>query len=448
MTIQRLMKDESGVALGLAVIMIALIGVMGAGLLVFVQRDLETIVEVNQGQKAFEVADAGVQATRRQLLSDATEQLYDSNTDSNSDWAYVGGSGRPGRDLTFDGNTLSVRIQYLLPSTKSSQLTSGDYAPELVPEGQTDYPEPKDFFKVTSEGTAGEARRKIEAIYSTEDLDVPKGYYTPQEVTISGTACIRGVSVFSRGNATFDGSGGCDLPGGGKSHFSADPDAAYGDWENPPFNATPRPSDLAGVGTPKRISGSTQLGTRDFDSTTTPKKFVAETPPNSRQRTNEISFPFDHALPDVDFLRDKARTDGTYYEVSGGTESVSSWPSGSDSSTVVFYRFTSSGSNTLKWGVSGTCTDGSSKQGTLVVENGNFTVQPSKALFRGAVVVRGGEVADGTVDDTGKTCLEGFINAEGNIKIAGNVGPVSSEEAAKRPGWYDVKLWSWRELYE
>jgi hypothetical protein len=127
---------------------------------------------------------------------------------------------------------------------------------------------------------------------------------------------------------------------------------------------------------------------------------------------------------------------------------VSSWPSDSDSSTVVFYRFTNSGSNTLKWGVSGTCTDDPPKQGTLVVENGNFTMQPSQALFRGAVVVRGGEGADGTADDTEKTCLEGSINAEGSIKIAGNVSPMSFEEAGKRPGWYDARLWSWREVHE
>jgi hypothetical protein len=432
----------------------SLIGVMGAGLLVFVQRDLETIVEVNQGQKAFEVADAGVQAGRRQLLSDATADattnIYDNNaSNGDSPWSPVPRADAPngGKNLTFDGKSANVRIQYLLPSNTEEEIGRPNHAPERVTVGD-DYAEPRDFFKITSEGTAGEARRKIEAIYSTEDLDVPKGFYTSEEVAISGAACIRGVSVFSRGNATFDGSGGCDLPDGGKSHFSDDPDAAYGDWENPPFNATPRSSDLAGVGTPKRISGSTHLGTRDFDSATTPKKFVAEVPPDRRQRLNEMSFPFDYALPDVDFLRDKARTDGTYYEVSGGTVSVSSWPSDSDFSTVVFYRFTSSSSNTLKWGVSGTCTDDPPKQGTLVVENGNFTMQPSKALFRGAVVVRGGEGADGTVDDTEKTCLEGFINAQGSIEIAGNVSPMSSEEAGKRPGWYDARLWSWREVHE
>ena len=58
-------------ALGLAVIMIVLIGVMGAGLLTFVRSDLEAVVEVNQGQRALSLADAGVQAARRQLRSDA-----------------------------------------------------------------------------------------------------------------------------------------------------------------------------------------------------------------------------------------------------------------------------------------------------------------------------------------------------------------------------------------
>lgn len=165
-----------------------------------------------------------------------------------------------------------------------------------------------------------------------------------------------------------------------------------------------------------------------------------------------MSFPFDYALPDTDFLRDEAKLQGNYNEVSGGTVSLSSWPaapSGRDpSTTVVFYKFTSSSSNNLKWDVPGTCTDNPPKQGTLVVENGNFTTQPNKALFRGAVVIRGGEAADGTSADTGSTCLEGFVNAEGNVKIAGNVTPSNLPDTAKRPGWYDARLWSWRELYQ
>ncbi|CAN5888355.1 hypothetical protein BH23ACT11_BH23ACT11_16060 [soil metagenome] len=75
--LERFLKDESGIALGLAVIMIVLIGVMGAGLLVFVRNDLMAVVEVNRGQKAFEIADAGVEAARRRLLADSRRQHYD-----------------------------------------------------------------------------------------------------------------------------------------------------------------------------------------------------------------------------------------------------------------------------------------------------------------------------------------------------------------------------------
>jgi hypothetical protein len=440
----KLLKDESGIALGLAVMMVVLVGVMGAGLLVFVRNDLEAVIEVNQGQRAFETTEAGVQAAKRQLLSNATEAAYNKTTGT-SPWSPNNG----GKNLTFNGNTVNVKIQYLLPSTTSLQLSDPDYAPELVPSGQTEYPALKDYFKVIAEGKAGNARRKIEAIFLTEDTGVPQGYYTPGSITIAGSACVDGVSIFALGDVTLSGAGGCTLPDGSKSHLKGT-DLAYGNWYKPPFNTTARTNTTwgtdAGIGAVGTITGSTKLGTRDFDRTTSPM-FIQKNPPGGSQTSSQISFPFDYALPDTDFLRDIAKANGTYYEVSGGTVSVSSWPAGSDSTTVVFYKFTSTSANTLKWDVPGTCTDNPPKQGILVVENGNFTTQPNKALFRGAVVVRGGTVTDGSSDDTGRTCLQGFVNAEGEIKIAGNVSPMSLEVAGKHPGFYGVKTWSWRELY-
>ena len=76
--IRRLVDEEAGMTMGLAVIMLVLIGVMGAGLLTFVQRDLASVVEVNRGQKALDIADAGVQAGKGQLSSsDTTREHYD-----------------------------------------------------------------------------------------------------------------------------------------------------------------------------------------------------------------------------------------------------------------------------------------------------------------------------------------------------------------------------------
>jgi type II secretory pathway pseudopilin PulG len=251
------------------------------------------------------------------------------------------------------------------------------------------------------------------------------------------------------GNVTFNGGGGYDTGG----HIKGT-DLAYDNWYRSSFNTTARPTNLAGVGATGTISGSTQMGTRDFDGPDAEAdgyEFIQKNPPEGSQSSSEISFPFDYTLPDTDFLRDIAVANGTYYEVSGDTASVSSWPApppGSDASkTVVFYKFTGSSSNTMNWSVSGSCSD-PPKQGILVVEDGNFTMQPNKARFRGAVVVRGGTVADGSSDDTSKTCLEGSVNADGEINIAGNVSPISSADAAKQPGFYGVRLWSWRELYE
>src|SRR3712207_6481899 len=66
---RRFVRDESGMTLGLAMVMILLIGVMGAGLLTFAGKDLDTVVEVNRGQRAFELADAGVGVAKRQITA-------------------------------------------------------------------------------------------------------------------------------------------------------------------------------------------------------------------------------------------------------------------------------------------------------------------------------------------------------------------------------------------
>ncbi|MBA3790042.1 MAG: hypothetical protein H0X23_02215, partial [Rubrobacter sp.] len=58
MSYRRFIRDETGMTMGLTVIMIVLIGVMGAGLLTFVSTDLNAVIEVNRGQRAMELADA------------------------------------------------------------------------------------------------------------------------------------------------------------------------------------------------------------------------------------------------------------------------------------------------------------------------------------------------------------------------------------------------------
>lgn len=118
---RRLIREESGIALGLAIVVVVLIGVMGAGLLVFVSSDLEAVVEVNQGQVAFETADAGIKVARRHLLGGSDPVEYDgvsnpTGTPPNpeSSWSYSG----MGRSFDFNGSTFNVKIQYLPPSRR------------------------------------------------------------------------------------------------------------------------------------------------------------------------------------------------------------------------------------------------------------------------------------------------------------------------------------------
>jgi hypothetical protein len=123
--IRHLPSGERGMALGLAIILVAIIGVMGAGLLTFVATDLQSVVEVNRGEQAFELAEAGIEAAKAHLAENPGP----------SDWS----SG----ELHMDGmgeNSVTVTVEH------------DDGA-----------------FEAVSTGQYGETKRKIEATFSVED---------------------------------------------------------------------------------------------------------------------------------------------------------------------------------------------------------------------------------------------------------------------------------------
>ncbi len=171
--ILRLRRDESGVALALAVIVVVLVGVLAAGFLAVVRSDLLSTISANQGQRAFDLADAGAQVAAAQLRSNPNPGHYDASTSDNTDWSYVLPDGVPtGKTLVLDGGSATVTIQYLLPATTAAHQRREDRAPERVPAGLSDYPD-RDFFLVVSEGASGETRRKVETIlYATGPGDV------------------------------------------------------------------------------------------------------------------------------------------------------------------------------------------------------------------------------------------------------------------------------------
>ena len=118
---------EEGIALGLAVIMVVLVGVLAAGLLASVAADLEGLVEANRGRQAFELAEAGIEVAKAHLADDPDA----------ADWS----SGA----LAMEGvgeNTVVVQVEH---------------------------EEGRSLFVATSTGEYGGTRRRVEAVFSVEE---------------------------------------------------------------------------------------------------------------------------------------------------------------------------------------------------------------------------------------------------------------------------------------
>ena len=115
--------------MGLAVIMVALIGVMGAGLLTLVVTDLNATIEANRGQRAFEMADAGVEVAKARLA-----EAPDLTGWSSGELRMAGG----------EEGEVTVAIE-------RREGEGGSY------------------FVATSTGRWGSARRRIEATFSVMD---------------------------------------------------------------------------------------------------------------------------------------------------------------------------------------------------------------------------------------------------------------------------------------
>jgi hypothetical protein len=319
---------------------------MGAGLLTFVRSDLETVVEVNQGQRALSLADAGVQAARRQLRSDAEPGHYDAEAAGNVGWARVApGGGTAGKTLTLDEGSVRVTIRYLLPSTSAAEVGERDHAPEMVSGGEN-------YFEVISEGTSGEARCRVEAILYTSRIEAPAAYHTPGDITLRGDVAIGGVSLFAGG----------DINRVGDVSIDRETPATYGDWNttssSPPsrLNTAPR-TDAAG----NRMTGaglaaeglvcengdcsdsptnSVADGIHDYDRYTgargSNKRFVRKADPDAPNAPDTISYPFDPRIgPDLDFLMDEAERQGNY-RASAVDITSADYPTASDERTVFF----------------------------------------------------------------------------------------------------------------
>ncbi len=526
---RRFMDDESGMTMGLVVIMVALIGVMGAGLLTFVSRDLYSVVEVNQGQRAQEAADAGLEAAKRQLsIVDANPTSYDAtNTGDNSEWY----DDSTPKTMTFSGNQIRVGIRYLRPSSSSNSSPGGaqhpDYAPEVLPSYTSngvpdpctdangdgvdddfdpsagnvdacDYPNNRNYFRVTVRGGSGDAVRQLQAIYQTQNFNIPVAYYATRDIDFNGNATsVSGLSLFANRNIL---------------NFRAENltgrDSAYGDWATVPgtgapnpYNATRRNDALGNAVTAagaaaqgsitydptsdnnnqkNKTANPQRYGYRDYDTNTdlapvSRPEFRNNTWSPGAQPSNYITYPFatgdtaaDNEL--LTNLKEKAQNQGRYVRLSpGSTFSIDEsggdlpkYPASSElTETVMFIEFASGTDDSPVYGAKGTVTykarssDADNKvKGIIVVMHGDLNTNSSSDPFQGSMIVRDGNDGNNTESDTmtfdngGNVNIEGFVNVEGDMKLRGSVdGFLPAEMATGLPGLFRVSPWSWRECY-
>jgi hypothetical protein len=210
--IQRFARDESGMTMGLAMIMVLIIGVMGAGLLAFANANLNTVLEANRGQRAFEVADAGIEAARSQLISDCvgdnTCMVHYNDCNSQED---VNGQFTSNCQTPTAGELQWSRAKGGLTLNNLDGIgTTSDSATVMIDYTLVDQED--NYYKVTSTGTYGVSQRKIEAIFKpisggggTGGNVINPAYYTPSDIRIRGGIEIKGMSLFSEGNIIIEG---------------------------------------------------------------------------------------------------------------------------------------------------------------------------------------------------------------------------------------------------
>lgn len=473
--IQRLFKDESGMTMGLTVIMVVLIGVMGAGLLTFVSRDLNAVVEVNQGQRALEAADAGVEAAKQQLVTDLlAEDHYDGGADD-LPWSYC------------YNVTLCTGVSPTSTGSAGMRLNmeNGDYAKVTI---LGTYPL-AETFRVVSEGQAGNARRKVEAIIRQKPkVGMAPVYFSRSDIALTGSANLDGVSFFALSDVEFP----------SNISLGTTKDAYFGKWAEtsgaPPypnatgsfpntFNKTARPSDLVGVGAQGLITGVHKAnaleGIRSFDSDSTPYRVVPDYDASPLLSTQKIAFPFDvptaaEDKEEINALRQRAlaleQTTGTAHYIdsipgngvndagrANGANTISTWPASSTFETVVFYEYAAYNSTNVVSYIAGASSCGTTtNKGVIVVENGDMSFS-SNRRFDGGIIVRAYDPVTGNLltdsgglfSASGNPCLFGYVNTGGDQNVTGNMSAGTAPELGNLASFRGtMETVSWRELYE
>jgi len=372
-----------------------------------------------------------------------------------------------------------------------------------LPTGTTDYKDGHDYFRVEADGIFNGSRRKVQAILVTEDLGLPKAYFSTENIDFDGGASATDVSFFAKGNIT-----------GVKCGTVTGADNAYGDWSGNYNNKVrldstrtaavdPGAAGIAAEGSITYASGGPGCGDfdnnqqhqspaakndfykrRDFDGLTSYPGGLANpstlTPPDPNYRfcregtagcwttgtsqpADVITYPFkpDSKL-NAEFLTIVAKgqvrpgvgpvdSRDNYYTASSGTYNldeskflqVSPAPN-----SVYVVEFTGSTGGEVKFETNA----GSCLKGTILVINGDFTTNNAgDKCFDGILSVQRNAALAAAEDlvykNAGNFTLNGFMNIQGSMEIKGGVSPLLGGDVLNSPGYHNVKIWSWRECY-
>ncbi len=91
-------------------------------------------------------------------------------------------------------------------------------------------------------------------------------------------------------------------------------------------------------------------------------------------------------------------------------------------------------------------------KGLIVIENGDFDISNSSNGFDGIVIVKkdpnNPASTTGVYKNSGNKTVKGFVIADNQMTIGGTADPFSVVgDYVQRPGFYNMRQWSWRECY-
>jgi hypothetical protein len=157
-----------------------------------------------------------------------------------------------------------------------------------------------------------------------------------------------------------------------------------------------------------------------------------------------ISYPFDPEISlALNFIMEEVERLGNYRSAAVDITDAD-YPTTSDVRTV-FFVDAGGATDFLEYRVN----RAPEARSTLVVSDGNLAISDSTGAFRDVIIVTGDEAGTGRYDSGDNGNVDGFVVASGDMTIHNSVSPATvTGGLATRPGFYSVRPWSWRELYE